>query len=69
MSPGEWNAGIPLPPSETLEDIETTLLSEGDMEDRKLFLQFMRKMLQWEPEKRSRAKDLAEDEWIMKHTQ
>jgi hypothetical protein len=66
--PGEWNAGIPIPPKETFEEIESTLLSEGDMKDRKLFLQFMRKMLQWEPEKRSRAKDLAKDEWIVKHT-
>lgn len=41
----------------------------GNMEDRKLFLKLMRKMLQWEPEKRSRAKDLAEDEWITRHTE
>ncbi|KAL4917872.1 kinase-like domain-containing protein [Aspergillus aurantiobrunneus] len=47
-----------------LEQRETTL--EG--EDRACFLRFMRKMLQWEPEKRSSAKELAEDEWIRKHT-
>jgi hypothetical protein len=28
----------------------------------------MRKMLQWEPEKCSCARELAEDEWILKHT-
>jgi hypothetical protein len=28
----------------------------------------MRKMLQWEPEKRSCARELVEDEWIVKHT-
>ncbi|KAL4787454.1 kinase-like domain-containing protein [Aspergillus varians] len=46
-----------------LEQRETNL--EG--EDRESFLRFMRKMLQWEPEKRSSAKELAEDEWICKH--
>jgi hypothetical protein len=44
-----------------LEERETTL--EG-LEEREAFLRFMRKMLQWEPEKRSSAKELAEDEWI-----
>jgi hypothetical protein len=68
LSLGEWNAGIPIPSRETLEDIETTLLSEDDMEDRKLFLQFMRKMLQWEPDRRSRARELVKDAWIVKHT-
>jgi hypothetical protein len=27
----------------------------------------MQKMLQWDPSKRSSAKALAEDEWIMEH--
>ncbi|KAJ0418631.1 kinase-like domain-containing protein [Aspergillus carlsbadensis] len=43
-----------------LEERETTL--EG--EDKESFLRMMRRMLQWEPEKRSSAKELAEDEWI-----
>lgn len=47
-----------------LEERETTL--EGH-EEREAFLRFMRKMLQWEPGKRSSAKELAEDEWIHKH--
>lgn len=47
-----------------LEERETTL--EGE-EEREAFLRFMRKMLQWEPGKRSSAKELAEDEWIHKH--
>jgi hypothetical protein len=46
-----------------LEQRETTL--EG--EDRESFLRMMRRMLQWEPEKRSSARELAEDEWIRKH--
>lgn len=47
-----------------LEQRETTL--EGK-EEREAFLRLMRKMLQWEPGKRSSAKELAEDEWIWKH--
>jgi hypothetical protein len=47
-----------------LEERETTL--EG-LEEREAFLRFMRKMLQWEPCKRSSAKELAEDEWIQMH--
>ena len=37
-------------------------------EDKDLFLRLMQKMLQWEPEKRSTAAELAQDEWIHKHT-
>ncbi|KAI2830881.1 hypothetical protein CBS147320_6657 [Aspergillus niger] len=47
-----------------LEERETTL--EGEAE-RDVFLRFMRKMLQWEPSRRSSAKELAEDEWIHSH--
>lgn len=44
----------------SLEERETTL--EG--QEREAFLRLIRKMLQWEPSKRSSAKELAEDEWI-----
>ncbi|KAJ5332974.1 uncharacterized protein N7506_006757 [Penicillium brevicompactum] len=47
-----------------LEKRETTLERKAE---RELFLNLMRKMLQWEPEKRSSAKALAEDEWIHSH--
>ncbi|KAB8249042.1 kinase-like domain-containing protein [Aspergillus flavus] len=43
-----------------LDQRETTL--EG--EDKESFLRMMRRKLQWEPEKRSSAQELAEDEWI-----
>lgn len=33
-------------------------------EEREKFLRLLRKMLQWEPEKRSSAKELEEDEWL-----
>lgn len=52
-----WNAGIPLPSPRSLDEIETNL--EG--KDKELFLQFMRKMLQWAPEHRSSAKELLQD--------
>lgn len=47
-----------------LEQRESTL--EGTAE-REAFLRFMDKMLQWEPSKRSSAKELAEDEWLHSH--
>ncbi|KAK8243395.1 kinase-like domain-containing protein [Phyllosticta capitalensis] len=65
---GNFHAGIPLPESKPLEQRETTLAGDGKTEDRELFLRFMRKMLQWEPEKRSSARELVEDEWIVKNT-
>jgi serine/threonine-protein kinase SRPK3 len=46
-----------------LEDREKNL----DGEDKASFLRFMRRMLQWEPEKRSSARELLDDEWILKH--
>ncbi|PLB49327.1 kinase-like protein [Aspergillus steynii IBT 23096] len=46
-----------------LEERETTLQGE---EEREAFLRLMRKMLQWEPGKRGSAKELAEDEWILR---
>ncbi|KAK2804420.1 hypothetical protein FQN51_002062 [Onygenales sp. PD_10] len=45
-----------------LEDRETSL--EG--EEKEQFLRLVRKMLQWEPEKRSSAKELEKDEWLQK---
>lgn len=45
-----------------LEDRETTLQGE----DKTRFLRMMRRMLPWEPEKRSSARELAGDEWILK---
>lgn len=57
---GELLAGISLKDRIPLEERETTL--EG--EDKARFLLLIRKMLQWEPGKRSSAKELKEDEWI-----
>ncbi|OJD29144.1 putative dis1-suppressing protein kinase dsk1 [Diplodia corticola] len=65
---GDFCAGIPTLESTPLEQRETSLEGEDRKEDRECFLRFMRKMLQWEPEKRSSARELAEDEWILKHT-
>lgn len=62
----DYCAGIPIPESLPLEQRETTLKDKG--EEREAFLRLMRKMLQWDPEKRSSAKDLIEDEWVQKYT-
>ncbi|KAJ6136095.1 hypothetical protein N7512_001255 [Penicillium capsulatum] len=43
-----------------LEQRETSL--EG--EEKEMFLRLVRKMLQWEPEKRSSAIELEQDKWI-----
>ncbi|KGO64206.1 hypothetical protein PITC_087020 [Penicillium italicum] len=43
-----------------LEQRETSL--EG--EEKEMFLRLVRKMLQWEPEKRSSAVELEQDEWV-----
>ncbi|PKY07214.1 protein kinase [Aspergillus campestris IBT 28561] len=48
----------------SLEQRENTLVGEPE---REAFLRLMRKMLQWEPGKRSSAKELAEDEWIQQY--
>lgn len=47
-------------PSRSLEDSEKRL--EG--QSKALFLQFIRKMLQWEPEKRPTAAELLENPWL-----
>jgi serine/threonine protein kinase len=64
FSSGEFQAGIEGPPAVSLDQLETNL--EGS--DRKLFLQFMSKMLQWDPQNRQTAKQLLEDQWLKKHT-
>lgn len=43
-----------------LKDRESNL--EGP--DKEKFLRLMQKMLQWEPEKRSSARELEQDEWV-----
>ncbi|KAK7910605.1 hypothetical protein PG985_013086 [Apiospora marii] len=58
---GDFRPDIPVPSNVPLEERETHL--EGENRDK--FLAMMRKMLQWDPVRRSSAKELAEDEWIM----
>jgi hypothetical protein len=59
-SPGDFCAEISLKDQIPLEERETTL--EG--QDNERFLRLIRKMLQWEPGRRSSAKELGQDEWI-----
>ncbi|KAG6898854.1 hypothetical protein C0993_003519 [Termitomyces sp. T159_Od127] len=64
-TPGQFIAGIEVPPPMPWTKLETTLkVWEGEGEDRDLFLCFMKKMLQWDPQDRPTAKQLLEDEWL-----
>ncbi|KAJ7666896.1 CMGC/SRPK protein kinase [Mycena polygramma] len=54
-------SGIDVPPRVSLEQLETNL--EGP--EKKLFLAFVGKMLQWDPQKRQTAEQLLEDEWLL----
>lgn len=47
-------------PHTSLEKAETRL--EG--KDKDMFLRFVKKLLQWEPEKRATAKELIFDPWL-----
>lgn len=47
---------------DSLDDLEEYL--EG--ENKKMFMQFMRKMLQWDPEERLSAGELLMDPWLNK---
>jgi hypothetical protein len=57
-----FSAGIPVPERRPHEERVTGL--EG--EDRELFLRLTRKMLQWQPEKRSSVAGLANDGVVAK---
>jgi serine/threonine protein kinase len=56
---GNWK-GLAEIPQHTLEDSEVCL--EG--ENKKMFVQFMRKMLQWDPDQRHNAAELLVDPWL-----
>lgn len=60
---GDFHGEIPLKDRIPLEERETSL--EG--QDKESFLRLIRKMVQWEPGKRSSAKELEKDEWIHKN--
>jgi serine/threonine-protein kinase SRPK3 len=62
--PGTFAAGIDLPASTSLEARETHLA--GD--EKRRFLDFMRKMLQWAPERRRTAGELFQDAWLQDQT-
>ena len=57
---GTWRGLIPIPDT-TLDSREGRLTGE----DKDHFLQFMRKMLKWLPEERSKAKEALLDPWLM----
>lgn len=57
---GQWRGEIPLLSATSLEESEENL----DGSNKEAFLQFMRKMLQWQPEHRQTAKQLLQDPWL-----
>lgn len=59
---GKWRGEIPLPDRTSLEQLEENL--EDGSNDKKAFIRFMQKMLQWQPEDRHTAKQLLEDDWL-----
>ncbi|KAG8410153.1 hypothetical protein J3459_017357 [Metarhizium acridum] len=59
-SEGKFSFQDMIPEGTTLEHRETSLSGE----DKADFLRLVRRMLQWEPDKRSSAKSLAQDDWI-----
>jgi serine/threonine-protein kinase SRPK3 len=56
---GSWKGAVEVPDI-SLEDSEEQLSGEN----KALFLDFMRKMLHWVPEKRQTAKQLLDDPWL-----
>lgn len=48
----------------SLEESEENL----NREEKRQFLEFMRKMLKWRPEERSSAKELLQDTWLRSNT-
>lgn len=57
---GVWLGGLLLNDDSTLEDSEQRLKRD----DKRSFLEFVRSMLQWLPEKRKTASELLEDPWL-----
>ncbi len=58
-STGSWKGAVEVPRI-SLEDSEEQLSGEN----KALFLDFMRKMLQWVPERRQTAKQLLDHLWL-----
>jgi serine/threonine protein kinase len=59
MDLGKWKGSADVPQN-SLEDSEEYF--EGKKKE--VFLQFVRKMLQWDPDKRQGARELLTDSWL-----
>ena len=57
---GQWRNEIPIPPAQSLDDLEENLTGDN----KRAFLRFMGKMIQWRPEDRQTAGQLLKDEWL-----
>ena len=57
---GQWRGEIPLSSATSLEESEENL----DGSNKEAFLRVMRKILQWQPERRQTAQQLLQDPWL-----
>lgn len=62
---GEFEASHGRPADRSWDSVETTWKDGG--KDRELFLKFMRRMIEWDPNKRATAAELVHDDWIEAH--
>lgn len=60
MVPGKFEAGIDVPSTQAFEQLETNLAGR----DQELFVELIRKMLQWIPEDRKTCRELLDDPWL-----
>lgn len=61
VHPGNWRGIVPIPHRSTFENLERQM--EGEEQAR--FLDFMRSLLGWEPEKRLTAKQALSHPWLL----
>lgn len=57
---GRWRNEVPIPKSVALEENEDFL----EVENRDIFIRFVKGMLQWRPEDRKTAEELLQDPWL-----
>lgn len=55
---GKWIEFVPIPKERTLDS------QEDKLEDKTLFLNFIRRALTWDPEQRPTARELLQDPWL-----
>lgn len=62
MTIGNWISEPPIPKT-AFEDFVTTI-PPGEEKD--MFLEYIRKILTWDPEVRATSSEIIQDEWLMR---